>query len=75
MIVEDERVGDFDDLFLNINMAPPQDNTLNDKRHEYDLESFMQRFPAIHNRIAPHELKQDLIKHLWQHHGSQEFNE
>ena len=64
MIVEDEGTVDPDECFQNggNNVEPSHDHTV-------DFDEFIVKHKEIRNQETHHQIRQDLVEHLWQHHA------
>jgi len=66
MIVEDEGIVDPDERFENggDNVEPSHEQTI-------DFDDFIGNHLRIRNKETHHQLREDLVEHLWQHHPDQ----
>jgi hypothetical protein len=63
MVVEDEGIVDPNERFDNGggNVQPSHDHTT-------DLDEFIENHMKIRNKETHHQLQEDLVEYLWQHH-------
>jgi hypothetical protein len=66
MIIEDEGIVDPDERFDN-----GGDNVETSHEHIVDFDEFIENHINIRNNETHHQLREDLVEHLWQHHSDQ----
>jgi hypothetical protein len=66
MVIEDEGIVDPNELFDN-----GGDNVETSHEHIADFDEFIENHINIRNNETHHQLREDLVEHLWQHHSDQ----
>lgn len=64
MIIEDERdiQVDYNYEFMGTRVTPSHD-------HPAELHDYIQNISAIRNPQVHHQLREDLMEHIWHRHG------
>jgi hypothetical protein len=74
MIVEYERGSELDTLYEDFPSAKPRTSTavVPGQSESANFSLFVQNYQQLRDKTAHHQLKNDLIKHLWALKGSSE---